>query len=305
MEARGLGQRLRGRTILRGCTFALAPGVTALLGPNGAGKSVLLRTLAGVLPPVGGGVWLDGRRAGPRRLHHAVVCVAQFPGVHPWLSVRGHLERAAAWSGAQRPRAMADAAVERLGLAREAGVPAGRVPVAARRRLAIAEAWLRGCRVLLLDEPTADLNPEERAAFWAEVARLRGSRDGTSPRAPDALLLTTHLLDEVEAYCHFALVLSAGRVLFAGGVDALADRAAGACFRLPPAAEVPPGFSLVGATPGGGQEVLAGPEEGGPPADPGTAAPGALARAALPAGAAPRGPTLLDGYLRLVEGGAG
>ncbi len=294
LQARSLEQRLRGRLVLAGCTFSLGPGVTALLGPNGAGKSVLLRTLAGILPWTGGGLYLDGEPARARQLRRLVASVSQFPGVHPWLGVRGHLERAAAWSGRPQPAAAAAAALERLGLQREAGTLAGRVPLPVRRRLAVAEAWVRGCRILLLDEPTADLHPEERAAFWDEVGSLLRPGPGDDGGLV-AVMVTTHLLGEVAAHCDAVLLLAQGRIRFAGAPAALAAQAAGACLRIPPAAPAAAGWLEVGVGVEGWRDVVA---------VPGGAAGGGGVRS-QPAGGVARPPTLLDGYLRVVRGGGG
>ncbi len=268
LAAEGLTQRLRHRTVLRGCTFAVPSGTTALLGPNGAGKTVLLRTLAGITPAVGGRVWLGGGdAAGPADLLHEVAYVPQFPGVHPRLTVRDHLERTARWRRIAGPRGSAEDAAERLGLSRWMHVAAGRLAPAQRHRLALAEAWVCRARIVLFDEPTADLDPEERAAFWSQAAALPA----------EAVVVTTHHFDEVQAHCRAALVLQGGRIRFAGAVADLAAAAEGCCFLLPPGAPGVAGCIVVGITPAGTEVLTSEP----------------LAAPERPAGA-------LDGYLHIL-----
>jgi len=284
LEGRALGQRAGAAWLLRDCTLNLGPGCTALLGPNGAGKTTLLRVLAGICPAAGGRVWLEGRPVGPEELRRAVAYVPQFPGVHPRLSAERHLQRLAGWWGVPSPAEEAAEALERLGLTAERGTLCGALAAGQRRRLAVAEAWVRHCRVVLFDEPTADLDAQERAAFWAELAALQAERGG-----PAATLVTTHLLDEVVAHCAGAVVLAAGRAAFSGGLGELAARAAGACFRLRPGDQPgppapPPDCAVVTVETDGTLGLLAGPGRLAPPA------------------AEPRAPTPLDGYLRLVQG---
>jgi ABC-2 type transport system ATP-binding protein len=276
LEVEGLVQVLRGRRVLRGVGFAAGPGVWALLGPNGAGKSVLLRTLAGILPPMQGMVRLGGQAVTWDELARRVAYVPQFPGAHPRLSVRGHVERVALWSGVPRPRERAAHALERMGLGDVAEVPLGRLGVAVRRRTAVAAALVRDASVLLFDEPTADLDPAERAGFWAELASLRAAAGGSF-----AAVVTTHLLDEVALHCDGAVLLDRGRALFHGPVGALAAAAEGRTSRLAPGQPVPPEAVVVGVDEDGSRLILG------------------------PAGGAPRPPSPLDGYLVLVGAAEG
>lgn len=278
LQARATGQRAGGRWLLRDCTLDLGPGSTALVGPNGAGKTTLLRVLAGIRDAAAGRIWLDGRPARAEELRQAVAYVPQFPGVHPRLRARAHLERLAVWWGFPEPRTEARETMERLGLAPFADVVCAALDSGRRRRLALAEAWLRRCRVVLFDEPTADLDPEERAAFWTDLAALQAD-----PSGPEAALVTTHLFDEVGSHCAWVAVLSDGRVPFSGSAPELAAQAAGRCFRL-----ASPGLDPAAVpvdTREDGVAVFLPPE------------------AAVPAGAEPRAPTPLDGYLAVLRGG--
>ncbi len=298
LEARAVGQRAGPLWFLRDCSLELERGCTALVGPNGAGKTTLLRVLAGIRPPAAGRIYLHGRPVGEDELRQAVAYVPQFPGVHGRLRAAAHLERIAAWWGLPAPRAEAAEALERLGLAAAADRRGGELGAAERRRLALAEAWIRRCRIVLFDEPTADLDPEERAAFWAELSALQDD-----PTGPDAACVTTHRFDEVGAHCAGAVVLAQGRVCFAGSVRELAARAAGRCFRIPPAghgdaAETAAASDGAGAAQGPGRRpgIIIGVDPDGARLTFGYEADH------LPAEAVPRAPTPLDGYLHaLVE----
>ena len=275
LEARNLRQRAGGHRILHGCQFTLWRGCTALVGPNGAGKTTLLRILAGITQPHAGSLSLGGLPATPRALYHAVGYVPQFPRPHGRLTALGHLERLGLWAGLPQPREAALEALERLGLSRLAHTPCARLHQGAWRRLALAEIWVRRCRAVLCDEPTADLDPEERARFWIEITRLLHSHDG-----PESVLVSTHLFAEVAAHCDEVAVLDCGHIAFAGSVSELADRARGRTYSDRGAGPLPAAATVVGMGDGGDRLLLA-----GSPAPP------------LPLPERP--PTPLDGFLCL------
>jgi ABC-2 type transport system ATP-binding protein len=273
------GAGRRGRPILRALSFALGPGVTALIGPNGAGKSTLMRALAGAVVPAAGRVAWQGEAWSTAERRRHVAYVPQFPGLYPELTPRQFLTRIRLWTevaedlaGASRA---ATEALARWGLEEAADRPTAALAPADRRRLALAGAWVRGCPLILLDEPTSGLDPLERAAFWTLVARLVADAP-----PPTAVVVTTHDLDEVDAYCDGAVVVAGGRAHFAGPVEAHAAQAAGRAWRVREAALGP---ALVGVRPAGDGwlDVLA------------------LPGATVPAAGRARQPTALDGYLTL------
>jgi len=169
----------------------LFPGETvALVGPNGAGKSTLLSVLAGALEPSEGVV----------EVHATVGWVPQRPAHYSRLSARENLELFAELEGVRDPRAAAQRLLERFSLPKEAR-PSGELSVGNRQRLNVALSLLGEPRVLLLDEPTAPLDPGQRRRLWEVVNALRGEGG--------AVCFATQNLEEVE-HADRVLVLQDG-----------------------------------------------------------------------------------------------
>ncbi|POM22329.1 Daunorubicin/doxorubicin resistance ATP-binding protein DrrA [Actinomadura rubteroloni] len=230
IEVTGLSKRYGDVTAVHGMTFACAPGtVTGFLGPNGAGKSTTMRMICGMTPPTSGTATVAGteyrRIANPAR-HVGVLLdpAAQHGG----RTGRETLALTARLIGV--PPRRADAMLDMVGLA---GKPARR-PVRAyslgmRQRLGIAQALLGDPSVLILDEPANGLDPE--GIRWMRTL-LRGFADkgGT-------VLLSSHLLREVEAVADRFVVVARGRVVAQGtAADLLAGRAGTLVRGLDPAA---------------------------------------------------------------------
>ncbi|MCY0899440.1 MAG: ABC transporter ATP-binding protein [Firmicutes bacterium] len=231
-----LGHRAGSRWLIRRVTFSLNPGFTALIGPNGAGKSTLMRTLAGLLTRDEGRIgspWIRSAKG----IHRRIGYIPQFPGVYQQLTVRQSLLRTAVWDEPTEWRAIhdkVDAIIDRLNLAALADRRGSELHPSERRRLALASVWLRRVLVVLLDEPTAGLDPEERLQFWQDLYWLR-----TLPESPRGYLVTTHLLAEVERYCDTVVVLEQGRVTYQEPVGHFIYRAAGHTFYAPDGASGP------------------------------------------------------------------
>ena len=182
--------------------------IVALVGPNGAGKSTLLTILAGALPPTGGSLEL-APAAGPAGW------APQRPAQYGHLSARENLELFAGLAGLDDAQAAVSRMLERMGL------PGGReraaqLSVGNQQRLNLALGLLGEPRVLLLDEPTASLDPEQRRRLWQLLDDHR--------RGGGAVVLATHSLEEVARLADRVLVLLDGRVVFEGSPDEL-DRA--------------------------------------------------------------------------------
>lgn len=194
--------------------------VLGLLGPNGAGKTTLMRMLLGLLAPTDGEVELLGRRLPYRAsevLPH-VGALVDAPALHPHRTGRQNLLRAAAaeplLDSARIPAAV-DAVLRRVGLAEAADRRVGEYSSGMRRRLGLAVPLLTRRRLVVLDEPTDGLDP----AGTREVRRLIAEMNA----AGATVIVSSHLLGEIEATCSHVAVLRAGRLLCAGPLDELVD----------------------------------------------------------------------------------
>lgn len=277
LKARGIVQYGHGANspeILHGVNLDLAPGITALIGPNGSGKTTLMRTLAGLLPPFEGHVEVGdvALQDDPQEIRRRVGYLPQFPGVYRQLTVEEHFVRQAIWLDYDTDSARSEDAIARFGLESYRTIPAGELDIPLRRWLALALIWARKTRVAILDEPTAGLDYEGRLNFWAHVLSLLRGTGG-----PQALLVTTHLLDEVADYCTYAVMMVAGRIVYQGLVQGLQDRARGRAFWV--ADRLPPGALESGV------DAISGKRWG------------VLVTGTMPPRTADRDPELVDGYL--------
>ncbi|WP_170970178.1 ATP-binding cassette domain-containing protein [Nocardioides jishulii] len=202
------------RTALDEVSCALEPGVTVLLGRNGAGKSTLCRVLASAEQPTRGRVLGPEGPVTDLRSHRARVgWLPQTPPVAAHMRAGDYLDYAAWLKGISRrdrPRAVAEA-LERTGLGARRGSRIGTLSGGMVRRLGIAQAIVHRPSLLVLDEPTVGLDPEQRVQFYAT---LRGALD-----ADTVTLLSTHLLEDVGELAERVLVLDAGRMRFAGALE--------------------------------------------------------------------------------------
>jgi ABC-type multidrug transport system ATPase subunit len=189
------------------------PGVFGLLGPNGAGKTSLLRMMATVLPPTSGTMRLLGRDPGsygPRReIRRRLGYLPQTLGYYPGFTVAEFVEYFALLKDMpprQVPRAVA-AAIEHVGLGDRARAKLRTLSGGMLRRAGIAQAIVNAPELLLLDEPTAGLDPEQRVAFRA-LLRDFGQRA--------TVVVSTHLVEDVGAACAEVALMDAGRIVFHG-----------------------------------------------------------------------------------------
>ena len=221
IEARQLAKRFGGRAAIEDVSLGVAPGeVVGFLGPNGAGKTTTLRILAGVFPPTSGQALIDGHDvvraplAARRRLGYA----PERPALHLEMTVAGLLDFAAGMKdvgGRRARRAAVEDALERAALAEVAARRIGTLSKGARQRLGLALALVGDPPALLLDEPTAGLDPEQSADMRRLIRALGTER---------AVLVSSHALAEVEALCDRVVILHRGRVLSAGTPARLAAR---------------------------------------------------------------------------------
>jgi len=203
-----------GRTrAVAGVNLEAGPGVFGLLGPNGAGKTSLLRMMATVLPPTSGTLRLLGRDPGgygPRReIRRRLGYLPQTLGYYPGFTVAEFVEYFALLKDMpprEVPRAVA-VAIERVGLGDRARAKLRTLSGGMLRRAGIAQAIVNEPELLLLDEPTAGLDPEQRVAFRA-LLRDFGQRA--------TVIVSTHLVEDVGAACAEVALMDAGRIVFHG-----------------------------------------------------------------------------------------
>ena len=202
---------------LQGVGFTIRAGaVLALVGPNGAGKSTLMRCIAALDRQTGGSIHVAGfdTLADPRGVHAALGYLPDFFGLYDELSVRRSLIYAARSRGVASDKAEAAArkAAERVGLTDRFEARAGELSRGLRQRLAIAQTLVHEPRVLLLDEPAAGLDPEARRSLSDLMKAL--AAEGMT------ILVSSHILAELEDYCTEMLMLRDGRVAGQGVVSA-------------------------------------------------------------------------------------
>jgi len=213
VEASGLGKRYGGTWALRECSLAIPAGhVAALVGPNGAGKTTLLNLVVGLAAPSAGGVTvLGGLPPGSLAALGGIAFVAQDMSLYKNLSAADmlHLTRNLNWRFDQ---AAAEARLAELGIPLKRN--AGRLSGGQQAQLALTLALARRPRLLVLDEPVAMLDPIARHDFMATVLTAAAD-DGVS------VLLSSHVLVELERVADYLILLSRGRVQVAGEVDDL------------------------------------------------------------------------------------
>ena len=221
IETAGLIRRFGRTEAVAGVDLQAGPGVFGLLGPNGAGKTTLLRMMATVIPPSSGTVRLLGRDPGafgPRReIRRRLGYLPQSLGYYPSFTVLEFIEYFALLKElppARVPGAVA-AAVEQVGLGDKARAKLRTLSGGMLRRVGIAQAIVNKPELLLLDEPTAGLDPEQRVSFRAMLRDL-GQRA--------SVVVSTHLVEDVGAACTEVALMHQGKIVFRGTPDELTAR---------------------------------------------------------------------------------
>jgi ABC-2 type transport system ATP-binding protein len=217
LSVENLSKNYRGGVqALRGVQLPLSPGVLGLLGPNGAGKSTLMRILATITQPSSGRVLWNGAdiASNPDALRSVLGYLPQDFGVYPNLSATEFLEYLAAVKGV--PAAAAGKRIaellELVNLSDGARRPLGGYSGGMRQRVGIAQALLNDPQLLIVDEPTAGLDPEERVRFRNLLSELSGER---------VVILSTHIVSDVEAVATSIAILSSGQLLAHGSPESL------------------------------------------------------------------------------------
>ncbi|WP_285366224.1 ABC transporter ATP-binding protein [Streptomyces sp. CWNU-1] len=209
-SVQGLTVRFRGTLALDGVSLTLSTGVIGLLGPNGAGKTTLLRILATALVPDRGELRILGRNplvpTERQEIRRRLGYLPQTPGFHRQFTafefvdyiaiLKEHTERAARHEEVRRVLAA-------VGLSEERGKKMKSLSGGMRQRVTLAAALIGEPELLILDEPTVGLDPEQRLRFRDLIAEFASDR---------TVLLSTHQTEDVTALCHRVVVLEAGRV---------------------------------------------------------------------------------------------
>lgn len=206
--AEGLVKRFSNQTVVRGVSFRVERGeVLGVLGPNGAGKSTTLRMIAGCLEPDGGQAYLNGfdsalqRREAQTYLGYLPEGAPAYPSMTPRSYVRFCL-RARGFSG-QALNHAADHALERARLGKMAHKSISDLSKGYKRRAALAAAIAHDPPILILDEPTDGLDPNQKDAVRELIRDMAPKK---------AIIISTHLLDEVHSMCSRALVIAEGDI---------------------------------------------------------------------------------------------
>ena len=213
IETEGLGKRYRRQWALADCTLSIPAGhVVGLVGPNGAGKTTLLNLATGMLAPTTGTIEVLGGRpaAGPAQLAR-VGYLAQDAPVYAGLSVADHLQLGAhlnpGWDAA-----LARRRIEQLDL--DPGQKAGKLSGGQRAQLALTLALGKRPELLILDEPVASLDPLARREFLQDLMETVAEQEVS-------VVLSSHLISDLERVCDYLIVLADSRVRIAGPVDEL------------------------------------------------------------------------------------
>ena len=196
-------------TAISDVSFEVERGeIVGFLGPNGAGKTTTMRILGGVFPPTSGHAVVAGYDvvAEPLRARSVVGYFPERVSLYLDMTAREYLEYVAAMKGIarQRRRAEIDRALDGCGVTHVAHRLIGTLSKGYRQRVGIAQALIGQPRVLILDEPTAGLDPEQVAEVRRLIRDLRGE---------STIILSTHILSEVEAICDRVMIINRGRIL--------------------------------------------------------------------------------------------
>ncbi|MCC5579774.1 ATP-binding cassette domain-containing protein [Microtetraspora sp. AC03309] len=226
----GLRRKFGRVEALRGVDLTVPGGMFGLLGTNGAGKTTLMRVLAGVLPPTSGRVVVGGNdlatRTGRLAVQRRLGYLPQDLGLYPDLSAHEFLDYIGLLKGLDddtaRRRQIGEL-LDMVGLADVARRKLKGFSGGMRRRVGIAQALLGDPALVVVDEPTAGLDPEERIRFRTLLAGIAGHR---------TVLLSTHIVEDVAQTCQEAAVMAKGAVVFTGPVSGIVERAQGATWEV-------------------------------------------------------------------------
>lgn len=222
---------------LRGISLNISSGMFGLLGPNGAGKTTFMRILAGLLRPTGGSVKIFGQdvttHAGKQAVKSMLGYLPQELGLYPNLSAREFLDYIGILKGITDRQARRAQMEELLELVRLADVADRKIKTFSggmKRRVGIAQAMLGNPKLLIVDEPTVGLDPEERVRF-------RNMLSDMALRC--TVILSTHVIEDISASCNDLAIINQGGVLFRGAPADLIQQARGKVWSILTQGEYP------------------------------------------------------------------
>ncbi|SFN85238.1 ABC transporter ATP-binding protein [Actinomadura madurae] len=248
IEISGLTKTYRGGVAaLDGLDLVVPTGMFGLLGANGAGKTTLMRILSGLVLPTSGQVTVGGHdmntRAGRTAVQRGLGYLPQDLGVYPDLTARQFLDYIALLKGMDDRTARRRRVAELLEMVTLSGDADRRLrgySGGMRQRVGIAQALLADPQLLIVDEPTAGLDPQERIRFRTLLSQFAGRR---------TVLLSTHIVDDIAQTCREVAVLAGGRLIFRGTAEELTYRARGQVWSVVTDGPAPAEGTVVSAVP--------------------------------------------------------
>jgi ABC-2 type transport system ATP-binding protein len=219
IDVQGITKKFGGRTVVNNIAMQVRRGeIYGFLGPNGSGKTTFLRMLCGLLTPDGGSGRCLGYdiRAEAAEIKKRVGYMTQRFSFYEDLSIAENLDFIARIYGVAQRRRAVEKGLEQLGMVERRHQLAGTLSGGWKQRLALAACLIHEPQLLLLDEPTAGVDPKARRDFWEEIHRLAAT--GLT------VLITTHYMDEAER-CHSLAYIAYGNLLTRGTVDAVIQSA--------------------------------------------------------------------------------
>ena len=216
LQLNAVSKKYQNKVAVNRLSLTLRPGVTGLLGANGAGKTTLMRMICGILNPTGGSIALDGIDVTSEDYRAMLGYLPQDFGYYPGFTGREFLLYMAALKGLEKSAAdrRADELLATVGLTEQARKKVKTYSGGMKQRLGIAQALLNDPRLIVLDEPTAGLDPKERVRFRNLIAELGKE---------NIVLLSTHIVSDVEHIADRILMMREGQIIYDGPQEGVGD----------------------------------------------------------------------------------